>query len=112
MLALIRKTLLLVVGLAACVFLYITIASPVSSVAWLPPSAPGLQASNAFAPNNKLQKARLHALGNVYGPEDVAIGADGLIYGGTQDGKIVRITPDNKMEVFVETELTGDAIVI
>ncbi len=43
-----------------------------------------------LAPNDLLKKADLLALGKINGPEEVAVDPQGRIYGGTQDGKILR----------------------
>lgn len=59
--------------------------------------------TGALAPNNELAKAELLAKGKISGPEDVVIDSEGRIYGGTQDGKIVRILKDGRVETFAET---------
>lgn len=71
------------------------------STGWQPPEAPRLE--GLYAPNQKLLEAELLGRGDVYGPEDIAIDSDGLIYGGTQDGKIIRINQDDSVEVFAQT---------
>ncbi|MCH8499347.1 MAG: SMP-30/gluconolactonase/LRE family protein [Marinobacter sp.] len=75
--------------------------SPVDSRAWQAPEPPVM--SGVFAPNELLRQADLLALGQVYGPEDVAIDAEGRLYGGTQDGKVVRVWPDGRVEDWVVT---------
>jgi sugar lactone lactonase YvrE len=50
-----------------------------------------------------LKNAQLLAQGKIDGPEDVAVDAQGRVYGGTQDGKIMRISPDGSMETFAVT---------
>lgn len=75
--------------------------SPIDSVAWTPPPAPAMVES--FAPNEKLRNSELIAKGKVYGPEDVDIDKNGVIYGGTQDGKIVKVYPDSRVETWVKT---------
>jgi sugar lactone lactonase YvrE len=59
--------------------------------------------TGALAPNNELAKAELLAKGKISGPEDVVVDSEGRIYGGTQDGKIVRILKDGNVETFAET---------
>ncbi|MCE7003765.1 SMP-30/gluconolactonase/LRE family protein [Kibdelosporangium philippinense] len=57
---------------------------------------------------------------NGHGPEDVVVDADGLIYTGVDDGRILRITPDGKqMDVIGDTggrplglELFGEDLLI
>jgi sugar lactone lactonase YvrE len=51
-----------------------------------------------------LQKAELLALGKINGPEEVAVDSQGRVYGGTQDGKIMRLLTDGKLEIFAETK--------
>jgi sugar lactone lactonase YvrE len=73
----------------------------IDPIGYQPPPKPEM--TGILAPNNKLLDAVLIAQGNVYGPEDIALDAAGRIYGGTQDGKIVRIQKDGKVETFTET---------
>ncbi|QSP95892.1 SMP-30/gluconolactonase/LRE family protein [Marinobacter salinisoli] len=76
--------------------------SPIDSRAWSPPSPPPL--TGPLAPNERLRLADLLARGKVYGPEDTAVSADGVLYSGTQDGRIVRLFPDGRIETWLETE--------
>lgn len=73
--------------------------SPISAAAWQPPEPPPM--SGPYAVNNRLESSELIAVGQVYGPEDVAVDSQGIIYGGTQDGKIVRVHPDGTVEDWV-----------
>jgi sugar lactone lactonase YvrE len=66
---------------------------PIEPVAWTPPEAPGL--TGPYAENNFLSEAKLYPLAGGYGPEDTAIGPDGLVYTGLDDGSIIRFSPDN-----------------
>ena len=72
-----------------------------TSVGWVPGSAPEL--AGIYAVNNKLWRSELLGTGKVYGPEDVAVDNVGLIYGGTQDGKIIRIHSDGYVEDWIIT---------
>ena len=47
--------------------------------------------------------AGLLARGRIDGPEEVALDHEGRVYGGTQDGKIVRLLPDGTLELFADT---------
>ncbi len=76
--------------------------SPVDSKAWEPPEPPAL--TGILAPNNQLRQADLLARGQVYGPEDTTVDANGVLYTGTQDGKIVRVFPDGRVETWLQTE--------
>lgn len=75
--------------------------SPIDSKAWNPPAPPPL--TGLLAPNERLRLADLLARGQVYGPEDTTIGPDGVLYTGTQDGYIVRVFPDGRVENWVST---------
>lgn len=76
--------------------------SPVNSEAWQPPPPPAM--AGKLAPNERLQQADLLAKGQVYGPEATAISRDGVLYTGTQDGLVVRLFPDGRLETWVDTE--------
>ncbi len=75
--------------------------SPVDSKAWNPPAPPPL--TGRLAPNERLRLADLLARGQVYGPEDTTMGPDGVLYTGTQDGFIVRVFPDGRVENWLST---------
>jgi len=66
--------------------------SPIDPVAYEP--APGRPLEGVLAPDEALRSAELLAQGRVLGPEDVAVDAGGRIYGGQEDGRIVRLSPD------------------
>jgi YD repeat-containing protein len=66
------------------------------------PTAPAL--SGAYAPNHVLTGAARLGEGLVDGPETVIVDAQGRIYGGTHDGKVVRLAADGSgLETFAET---------
>ncbi|MFL1466554.1 SMP-30/gluconolactonase/LRE family protein [Marinobacter sp. HN1S83] len=75
--------------------------SPVDSKAWKAPSPPAM--TGKLAPNELLRLSDLLARGQVYGPEDTTVDANGVLYTGTQDGKIVRVWPDGRVEEWLET---------
>nr|VFJ52384.1 MAG: gluconolactonase [Candidatus Kentron sp. FW] len=77
------------------------IPGPIDSVPYHPPPAPAL--TGVFAPNMALKEAERLAKGSMYGPEDVDVDSEGRIYGGTEDGKIVRILKDGTVETFAQT---------
>lgn len=64
----------------------------IEPVAWTPPPAPALE--GAFAPNSYLDDVERLLSGNVLGPEDVVMDAEGRLYTGTVDGRIVRFNAD------------------
>lgn len=76
--------------------------SPVNSKAWNPPSPPPM--IGPVAPNERLRLADLLARGQVYGPEDTAVSPEGVLHTGTQDGYIVRVFPDGRVENWLSTD--------
>lgn len=98
-----KKIILLTIAIIiSLIALLLFKSTPVDPVAYTPPEAASL--SGVLTPNNFLQKATLLGKGKINGPEDVAIDNEGRIYGGTQDGKIVRILRDDSIEIFAETK--------
>jgi sugar lactone lactonase YvrE len=65
---------------------------PIDAVAWQAPPAPALE--GRFAVNDTLAGARRLAEGQGHGPEDVAIDAQGNLYVGYEDGRLVRYDAD------------------
>ena len=76
--------------------------SPIDPVAWDAPVAPAM--SGVLAVNNDLQDAELLAQGKLDGPEDTAVDAQGRVYAGLHNGKIVRITADGTVATFADTQ--------
>lgn len=98
-----RKTILGIVGVLAILIIILLLQSaPIDPAAYTPPESQEL--AGVLAPNNLLQKAELLALGKIKGPEEVAVDSQGRVYGGTQDGKIMCLLPDGKLDVFAETK--------
>lgn len=93
-------------GLLLVVFIglggFLLAESPVDSAAWNPPEPPPM--TGRLAPNEQLESAGLLARGKVYGPEDTTVDANGVIHTGTQDGWIVRVWPDGRVEDWLNTE--------
>lgn len=81
-----------VVALAGVLAWFALGPSELDAVAWQPKEAPPL--TGVLAPNDALQKAELLALGKIDGPEDVAADAQGRIYTGLRDGRVVRLDGD------------------
>lgn len=97
--------LLAVLGL---VLLYVPLApSPIDAAAHEP--EPGRPLTGVLAPDEALRSTVLLAKGRVRGPEDVAVDTEGRVYGGQEDGLVVRVTPDptvsggEVVETFVDT---------
>ncbi len=98
-----KKGILGILGILALLILYFLFrAAPIDPAAYTPLKGPEL--AGVLAPNNLLRKAELLAQGKINGPEEVALDSRGRVYGGTQDGKIMRLLTDGKLEVFAETK--------
>lgn len=93
-----RKLLFLIMGLVILLLLYLMLwPVPIEPVAWTPPENHGFV--GPYAENNYLSEARLYPFNGGHGPEDTALGPDGLIYTGLDDGSIVRFSPENSSAV-------------
>lgn len=98
-----KKIILGIVGIMAIlIILFLIPSAPIDPAAYTPPKSP--EFIGVLAPNNLLQKAELLALGKINGPEEVAVDSQGRIYGGTQDGKIMCLLPDGRLDTFAETK--------
>ena len=87
--------------LGMLILMVVFTSAPISPVAYVPSSPPEL--SSVLAANKLLHKAELLAVGEIDGPEEVAVDSQGRVYGGTQGGKIMILTSDGKLDVFAET---------
>jgi sugar lactone lactonase YvrE len=90
--------LILVVALA-----YLLLAPvPIAPAAWTPPVAPAL--TGQYEQNTRLSPVQKLSLGYGHKPEDVALDAEGKIYAGFEDGRIVVLQPDGTQpRVFADT---------
>jgi sugar lactone lactonase YvrE len=101
-----RKLIKVIVVLLVLVSLYLLFwPVPIEPIAWTPPEAPGL--TGPYAENNLLSEAKLYPLAGGYGPEDTAIGPDGLVYTGLDDGSIIRFSPDDGSTIETITNTGG-----
>ena len=82
-------------------FLSLPSLAKVDSVAFKPGKAPKLE--GPLAPNTLLQESQYLGTNLLDGPEDIAVGPDGLIYTGTADGYIQRVSFDGEVEKFAYT---------
>ncbi len=100
---LVGRTLLGALGSAAIVVAYLLAwPVPIDPAAWTPPVAPAL--AGPYAPNALLVATERLGERSGVGPEDVAVDAEGRVYGGVDDGRIVRIAADgSRVETFAET---------
>jgi len=76
---------------------------PINPVSWTPPLAPELQGK--YAINDYLSSVKIINTGESYGPEDVDVDQQGIIYGGFDDGKIIRFRSNGDIiGVFADTK--------
>ena len=76
---------------------------PIAPAAWTPPASPGL--TGQFAQNSRLSPVQKLSLGDGHKPEDVAVDAEGKIYAGFEDGRIMVLQPDGTQpRVFADTQ--------
>ena len=90
--------LIIVVALA-----YLLLAPvPISPAAWTPSAAPAL--TGQYAQNTRLSSVQKLSLGDGHKPEDVALDAEGRIYAGFEDGRVMVLEPDGTQpRVFANT---------
>lgn len=88
------KKLLLAVLLGLVLALLFLLLKPnnVDPVAWTAPVAPKLE--GPYAPNAILKDAQRLLVGIGKGPEGVTVDADGAVYAGYEDGRVVRLAPE------------------
>ncbi|PYS70984.1 MAG: gluconolactonase [Acidobacteria bacterium] len=88
----------------AAVVIYLLIAPvQITPAAWTPPVAPTL--TGPYEQNNKLATIERLSLGDGHKPEDVAFDAQGRIYAGFEDGRIIQLQPDGTQpRVFANTQ--------
>ena len=65
---------------------------PIAPAAWTPPVSPGF--NGPYEQNTRLAPVQRFPLGDGHGPEDVALDAEGKIYTGFEDGRIIVLQPD------------------
>jgi len=75
--------------------------SPINPVAFQPPAAPLM--TGVLETNKKLRDAEILAAGKIRGPEDVDVDDQGRVYGGLEDGRVIRVLPDGTIETFADT---------
>ncbi len=74
-----------------------------SPAAWDAPKDQGL--GGAFAPNERLSNVQFIDLQDQAGPEDIALGPDGMLYTGVESGEILKINPTtNSISIFTDTK--------
>jgi len=96
-----KRLLLVCIALVGLGGAFLAWPSPVDPVAWTPP--PAREATGAFSPNERLKRGRVIPLQHGFGAEGLAVAADGTIYGGTQQGHILRFATDGTQAIVAET---------
>ena len=98
-----HKVLISIVAIMGIILIYLLFwPVPIDPVAWTPPKAPVL--TGVYEVNTRLTPVELLGAGTGVGPEDVAVDAQGRIYGGMEDGQILRFQAGGSQpEVFADT---------
>lgn len=97
-----RFGLLLILILAVALAYLLLAPVPIAPAAWTPPASPGL--TGPYQQNTRLAPVQRLSLGDGHGPEDVALDAEGKIYSGVEDGRIVVLKSDGtEPRVFANT---------
>ena len=99
-----RNIAAFIIALIAAALVYLFFAPvPIAPAAWTPPANPGF--SGPYEENSRLAPVQRLSLGQGHAPEDVAIDADGKIYGGFEDGRIGQLAADGTQpRVFANTQ--------
>jgi sugar lactone lactonase YvrE len=99
-----RNIAAFILALIVATLIYLFLAPvPIAPAAWTPPANPGF--NGPYEQNSRLAPVQRLSLGPGHAPEDVAVDADGKIYGGFEDGRIVQLTPDGTQpRVFANTQ--------
>lgn len=88
-----KRILLFILTIAAIGVVYLLVwPVPVNPQAWNAPTNGGY--TGVFSVNNKLAQIELLDIGDNFGPESIAVDAQGHIYAATHGGKIVRLEAD------------------
>src|SRR6185369_16536229 len=84
---------LVVLVIVAFLLTYLLLAPvPITPGVWYPPACPSL--TGQYEQNSRLASIERLWLGHGHKPEDVAVDADGKIYGGFEDGRIMVLQSD------------------
>jgi sugar lactone lactonase YvrE len=98
-----RVAAIVVLIIVACLVYLLFAPVPISPAAWTPPASPSL--SGQYEQNTRLASVQRLSLGDGHKPEDVALDAQGRIYAGFEDGRIIQLQPDGTQpRVFANTQ--------
>lgn len=95
------KILLLLVALLAAALLWMMRPGDLDAVGWQAPPAQPL--TGVLAENQRLADTARLGDGVLAGPEDVVVDADGNLFTGTEDGRIMRIDRQGDTSTFART---------
>lgn len=88
-----KRVGLFVVLILTAALVYLLLAPvPITPGAWTPPVSPGF--TGPYQQNTRLSPVQRLSLGEGHGPEDVALDAEGKIYAGFDDGRIMVLLSD------------------
>jgi sugar lactone lactonase YvrE len=97
-----RVGLVIVLILMAALSYLLFAPVPIAPAAWTPPVAPTL--TGQYEKNTRLSPVQKLSLGEGHNPEDVALDAEGKIYAGSEDGRIIVLEADGtRPHVFANT---------
>ncbi|HSD47109.1 MAG TPA: SMP-30/gluconolactonase/LRE family protein [Pyrinomonadaceae bacterium] len=104
-----KNILSFIVAVVAAMLVYLFFAPvPIAPAAWTPPAAPTL--TGQYEQNSRLAPVQRLSLGDGHKPEDVAIDAEGRIYAGFEDGRIMQLQAEGmqpssgtQIRVFADT---------
>ena len=98
---LVTALVLLLVAAAVAYLLFAPV--PIDPAAWTPPAAPAL--TGQYEQNTRLSPVERLSVGDGHKPEDVALDAQGRIYAGVEDGRIMQLQPDGTQpRLFANTQ--------
>jgi sugar lactone lactonase YvrE len=99
-----KKTVKFIGLVLVVVFAYLLLwPVPVEPLSWNAPKNAGYVGD--FSPNTKMAKIKRISLGDAAGPEDAAVGPDGMIYTSSHGGRIFVLDPANgNRKVFADTK--------
>ncbi len=98
---LVAAIVLLILASALAYLLFAPV--PITPEAWTPPTAPTL--TGQYEQNTRLSPVEKLSVGDGHKPEDVALDAQGRIYAGLEDGRIMQLQPDGTQpRVFANTQ--------
>jgi sugar lactone lactonase YvrE len=101
--SLVKRVGLVVAVLVVAAVAYLLLAPvPINPGVWTPPVSPTL--TGQYQQNTRLASVQRLPLGDGHKPEDVALDADGKIYAGFEDGRIIVLQADGTQpRVFANT---------